>query len=177
MENEINNLKLSLVNLINIIKNQPDANFEELFTALSLYMAIDKSENEIVELFNKYTPQISKDELIKELLGSTDNRGEEYVKFAPYLIEALAEYGGARKCQDALPDIIERVGKDEKLASDDLSLVGAETEIRAYNRTRFMRNSLRKKGYIVDPANGGRHGIWELTEKAKEWYQRWSQAI
>ena len=177
MQNEINALKLSLANLIEEIKKQPDPYFEDLSTVLSLYTTIHKSEKEVVELFNKYIPQISKDELIKELLGSADNRGEEYIKFAPYLVEALAEYGGARKCQDVLPDIIARVGKDNKLASDDLSLVDAETEIRGYNRTRFMRNTLRKSGFILDPANGGKHGVWELTDKAKVWYEKWSQAI
>ena len=177
MQNEINSLKVSLANLINEIKKQPDPFFEDLSVVVNLYSTIHKSEKEVVEVFKKYIPQFSKTDLFEELINNVNNKGEEYVKFAPYLIEALAEYGGARKCQDALPDILSRVDKDNKLSQDDCSLVNAETEVKGYNRIRFIRNSLKETGYILDPINGGKHGVWELTDKAKEWYERWSQAI
>ena len=177
MQNEINSLKLSLANLINEIKKQPDPFFEDLSTVLSLYSTIHKSEKEVVELFKKYIPQFSKIELFEELVTGVNNKGEEYIKYAPYLIEALAEYGGARKCEDALPDILSRVDKDKKLSTDDCSLVNAETEVKGYNRIRFIRNSLKETGYILPTKQGGKHGVWELTDKAKSWYERWSQAV
>lgn len=177
MQNDINNIKLSLANLINEIKKQPDPFFEDLNTALSLYRTIHESEKEIVELFNKYTFKFSKTELFEELTKGLQYKTDDYTKYAPYLIEALSDFGGARKCEDAIPDIIARVNKDNKLADDDLSLVNAETEVKGYNRIRFIRNNLKETGYILPTKDGGKHGVWELTDKAKEWYERWSQAI
>jgi len=177
MENQINNLKLALAELINVIKKEPDPYFEDLTTALSLYSTLKNSEAEIINLQNKYIPRFSKSELFEELITGVGNRGEEYVKFAPYLIEALYEYGGARKCEDALPDIVRKASKDYKVTMEDGTFVNAGTELKGYNRIRFMRNSLRTTGFIVDPKDGGKHGVWELTDKAKEWYEKWSQAV
>jgi hypothetical protein len=177
MQNDINNIKLSLANLINEIKKQPDPFFEDLNTALSLYRTIHESEKEIVELYEKYISKFSKAQLFEELVTGVRNTGDDYLKYAPYIIEALSDYGGARKCKDAIPDIIARVNKDNKLDNDELSLVNSETETKGSNRIRFIRNSLRETGYIVPTEDGGRHGVWELTDKAKEWYERWSQAI
>ena len=177
MQNEINTLKLSLADLINEIKKHPDPYFEDLSTALSLYMELHKSEKKVVELFKKYIPQFSKTELFEELITGLQYKTDDYTKYAPYLIVALAEYGGARKCEDALPDILSRVDKDKKLSTDDCSLVNAETEVKGYNRIRFIRNSLKDTGYILPTKQGGRHGVWELTDKAKDWYERWSQAV
>jgi hypothetical protein len=177
MQNEINSFKLSLATLIEEIKKHPDPYFEDLSTALSLYSTIHKSEKEVVELFKKYIPQFSKTELFEELITGLQYKTDDYTKYAPYLIEALAEYGGARKCEDVLPDILSRVDKDKKLASDDCSLVNSETEVKGYNRIRFIRNNLKDTGYILPTKQGGRHGVWELTDKAKDWYERWSQAV
>jgi hypothetical protein len=177
MQTEINNLKLALVELINIIKKEPDPYFEDLTTAISLYSTLKKSEAEIVALQNKYIPRFSKAELFEELINGVQNRGEEYIKFAPYLIEALYEYGGARKCEDALPDIIRKAAKDNKITMEDETFVNAGTELKGYNRIRFVRNSLKTTGFILDPKDGGKHGVWEITDKAKDWYDRWSQAV
>jgi predicted transcriptional regulator len=177
MQNELNSLQLSLAILINEIKKQPDPFFEDLSTALSLYRTIHEAEKEIVELYKKYIPQFSKTELFEELTTGLKYKDDDYKKYAPYLIEALFEYGGARKCEDAIPDIISKVSADNKLGNDEFVLVNSETEVKGYNRIRFIRNNLKDKGYIVPTKQGGKHGVWELTDKGKNWCEKWNQAV
>ena len=169
----MNELILQVAELVNEIKKQPDPYFEDLSKALNIYNALRNFESDFSSLSNKYSNSEKRYNLIHELTKDLSNKGEEYIKFAPLLIESLHEFGGSRQCKDVLPDVIRRASKLNLLSSDDASINNSETEFNGYTRIRFMRNSLKETGYIAPSKS---HGLWELSDKGKQWYERWSQA-
>lgn len=54
------------------------------------------------------------------------------------------------------------------LTDDDEIYVNSGTELKGWNKIRFVRNGFRETGYIVPTKDGGAFGIWELTDKAKK---------
>lgn len=92
--------------------------------------------------------------------GAITNQPE----YAVPILESLVELGGSSKVKDVLDRIYEKM--KDRLTPADLEKVPSGNDIRWKNHAKWERQSLKSEGYLK---SGSPLGIWEITEKGKEY--------
>ena len=83
------------------------------------------------------------------------------------ILETLIEMGGRGRSKDVINRVLEKM--KNKLKPKDLEMLPSGKEIRCVNHARWERWRLVNEGYIRKDTPPG---IWEITEKGREYYEK-----